>query len=584
MAKASRAKRPPNTGLSEIHVDTGMLPVADQPFETEDKTLDMSIGEIKPVGIHFDHELEPPVQAKEKDEPANQLPAKVISFDISTVKFDINQKQIDEFKELVPTLVIKNIDDRAGYAKVVETRGKLKKARLDAQHTMEDLTEDAKTYTKAVTTQFKSYEGQLKPLEAVLQAKEDWFDGERKRIEDEKKQAETKRVQDRTAILLSVGCTYDGNNFVFGNNIVTADQLKTLSDELFETISSQIRMVHEEQIEQKRKDDLAAEQLRKENEAKQSQLAKEREEFQKQVTDFRKFQLSQIGFEELPNGNYSFFINKDAQTLVTKDELVVGATDWQKFFVDTMLEVNKLKAAEEQRKVDEKETLANQTKADADAYLKEQKTIQLHNIRHSILEAAGFEPSSEGFVSNGIENLHLISIDNLSDFDFKTLIDNCIVTKKSIEEKRFKAEKRRGDLRALGLTIYKDLNQVASFAYQSAHVFKIFVPDTEEFLLKRDDDFWTNKTLVGVQTQVAALKKADQAKITELLNEETAKRDATKGDIEKLIDFKHSIQVLKQCEPRDLTQQITTNLITKIDESLEKMCNLIDQEISRLTP
>lgn len=579
MAKASRAKRPTTEPLQDITME--QTPIIQEHHGEP---------EIEGIVINMD-DIIPPVQEKPVEELPN-LPATVL-FDASLVKFDINQEQINKYKELVPTLKIESAEDKKGYELVYETRQELKRARTTLEKKRKELVAPHNKYVTAVNDKANEYKDQLEPLEAQLQEKEKWFEAEQERINKEREEKEATRVADRTAILIDNGAAFDGMSFAKGTFALSVGDIRTMDDEDFNRIANEIKTIHEQELaeEQRKKDKEERERLdlleaQRKLKEQEEELQKQLEEAKEREIKFRVYQLEQSGFTK--KGIHWMFENTQGSTgLFRADVETLSAAEWQSRFADMLAEKSTLIAREEkeQQRIKDEQEAVNRKVA-----MLETRGMQLNNLGYNYLnedEASYWFKHDEGKEYS----IAKVIYNDESDVTWtKIILDLKLTTRDFLKEKEanaLKAEKRRGDLKGLGLTLEKILTitwgDTECFVYRGKHIIHPFIPNDETTLVKRDDEYWNTKTLPGVKSKVAALKEADEQEITKRLNEETQRKDLAKTDVEKLQELNAKLYSFQSRELPNVVLEPATHAIHIVHGKLEDAIAYVEKTIKDLS-
>jgi chemotaxis protein histidine kinase CheA len=241
-------------------------------------------------------------------------------------KFGITDTAIAEMGSKYLKLTVKGIEDKAGLASVHSARMDVVKKRTSVEAVRKELKEDVLTWGRMIDTEAKRITELLAPIEDHLSAEERKVTEEIIRIKREKEEKEKARIQARINRLFAFGCRFDGSAYSFFtidySFNASQDQIKTASDEQFEKMCSDIQSAidtenaraaeierqrkeedarlakirEEQEAERKRLEAIAAEQARKEAEARaeierqqaalraeQERIAKEQAEKERKV-------------------------------------------------------------------------------------------------------------------------------------------------------------------------------------------------------------------------------------------------------------------------------------------------------------
>lgn len=168
-------------------------------------------------------------------------------------KLEIAKGALVQNKELCLEMKINGQEDAEGYKKVKKTRIEQKNIRLNIKKACEAGREPSIIEQKRWIALEKEWTAEVLEGEKHLQAEQDKYDAEKERIQKEKQESEEKRLLSRTSTLSSFGATYDGSFYKLGDESVSAEVIKGISDEKFEEeVSSKFKAIFEEREEQKR--------------------------------------------------------------------------------------------------------------------------------------------------------------------------------------------------------------------------------------------------------------------------------------------------------------------------------------------
>lgn len=121
------------------------------------------------------------------------------------VKYNITDAALAEYEHLYMGLVVKNLDDKAGFEAVHAARMVVKGKRCEVENKRKELKASALEWGRKVDAEAKRIFGKLAPIETHLENEENKVVNERKRIEAEKAEAERQRIQDRVDHLAKYG-------------------------------------------------------------------------------------------------------------------------------------------------------------------------------------------------------------------------------------------------------------------------------------------------------------------------------------------------------------------------------------------
>jgi hypothetical protein len=261
-------------------------------------------------------------------------------------KFNITDASIYGLERRFGDLKIANIEDAEGYKVVRAARLEIKSYRIEIDKRRKELTEDALKYQRAINAEAKRITSMLSPLEDQLHEQEKAHEVELERIKKENEQFELQRIQSRINQLLSFGFTFDGASykadFAQESITVSAEKLRTVSEEAFETRMVQVRGYYyaklkadleaKERAEAERKAEQdRIEQQRREQAAKEKELAEREAKIKAEEERIakEKVKLSPVDVELVKDTGFSIpeCLDPDARPTLVISQLDVKVED-----------------------------------------------------------------------------------------------------------------------------------------------------------------------------------------------------------------------------------------------------------------
>lgn len=510
----------------------------------------------------------------------------LIVLDPTVVKFDITQATIDEYKKKVPTLLGKPFTDRKAYAEVYETRVQLKNARCAGVNKVDELLEDVKKYSKAVKEAWKVYENQISPLEDQLQAEEDRIKLEIQKDKDRKVMEEAKRIQERTALLIQNGCTFEDGTYSYLQVKFTSDQIAKYTDQEFNTKFEVVKEWHERDVKRKKDEEEKLRESRLQQEKDKEELDARLKDFMVEQVKFRKYQLESIGMKETEPGYYVF---ANTAGSIGRGEEHYGtphAKEWQETLSNTIAVISKLTEQEKTRIEALKAKIEADAQKQADAYLVESRNA----MREVTLKANGYDKvhdndrsyyKFEEVYKLGNEHLEKAGTFYVSHEEFNCPEDQWPGVVEQVQkhfnlyiEKQRMVSSRVDDLLDLGMSIEDN-----RFGFRGKHVHQVFLDNTLEALLRKDNKQW-QESLGKARAVIAGLRLKDQDEISRLLDEETKRKESEKGDLEKIRDFRAILVETKSRIPV-IIKPLANHLMAEISAGFNRMLDRVDVEIER---
>lgn len=211
----------------------------------------------------------------------------VIAVDVSKienalVKRNVTEEAIAQLKTFLD-LKVNGIADKEGYKLADESRKICKKIRGLTKEVCQEGRAAAIAEQKAWIAKEKEITGEIEAVEEYLEGQLKVIDDEKKRIKEEQDIADQLRIQKRTARLLDLGMTLQGDNYMLESHIINALHVKVYSDFEFEGLVAPVEVDAKRIAEEKAAEATKLAEL-------QAQQAKEREEFEAQRREFEEQQ------------------------------------------------------------------------------------------------------------------------------------------------------------------------------------------------------------------------------------------------------------------------------------------------------
>lgn len=388
------------------------------------------------------------------------------------VKNNITEETIKAMRESFLPLTINGIHDKEGYKLVNEKRILCKNTAVLAKKICEQGRKDAVAEQKAWIKVQNDVTSQIRAIEEELEAKQKVIDDEKRRIKEEEEKKEQARLQSRTVLLINLGMTLQGENYVLEDHLVSALHVKIYDDFNFEALVAPVRetanriKLEKEEAEKKRlEDEEKFRQLQAQQEEERRKLEEERTAFeaaQKKAKEEEEERIKAIQeetkklleakkktrIEQLFNLGMAYTGDKYVfQGFSIKEGDITSVTDdsWAKFLEETAkptiagikqeiekerlakIEEDKKAAVEAERKRMEAEIL--QKELEAERLRKEQEAKQLAEK----LEAerlASLKPDEEK-LTDYLKKLWEVprpTFSNTSYIEFSTTIENSLRT------------------------------------------------------------------------------------------------------------------------------------------------------------
>ena len=156
---------------------------------------------------------------------------------------DINDVRIAKMHEEYMPLVITDLKNEKQFDAVHQARMVVKKSRILIQNVSKKTRERAVQFQKDCIAEEKRLVGLIEPIEAHLESEEGKVEAEKARIKAEAEQKEAIRLQERIQGLVSLGCIFDGQNYIYGNLKAPIPLIKVADDEQFGKMFEQISEV-----------------------------------------------------------------------------------------------------------------------------------------------------------------------------------------------------------------------------------------------------------------------------------------------------------------------------------------------------
>jgi len=160
-------------------------------------------------------------------------------------RLEFEESMIAELSKNYMAIVVKDINDKAGFDEAHAARMKVKEFRVKLTKSAKAFRDKANKFSKLVIKVENHIVDMLSPIEDHLQAQEDIINNEKARIKDEEDAKEAARIQARIDKLFAFGCSFNGMNYVLpfapsGYSVPSAI-VKTCTDGQYETICAEFK-------------------------------------------------------------------------------------------------------------------------------------------------------------------------------------------------------------------------------------------------------------------------------------------------------------------------------------------------------
>ena len=288
----------------------------------------------------------------DNDADVMELPA-ITNMDV--VKLNITDAEIARLKEEYLPLVINDIEDKIGLAKVYAARQDVKKKRVALVRYASGLKEKALAWQRKVNEEQNRVVKEFEAIEQHLQAEEDKVQKEKDRIAAEKEKAAQEVLQTRVTKLAAYGYTVD---LVLLRSITDQQFELTLANAKSEYEKELARKAEEERLQKLEQERLIAERkeledLREKQREQQKIIDKQNEEQENQRNELRRQkinarcqQLIALGMRlDKINMIYAFEdVTADIEEITQMND-----AEFVSFVIDISAVINKRKAATEKR-------------------------------------------------------------------------------------------------------------------------------------------------------------------------------------------------------------------------------------------
>ncbi|MDD5135290.1 MAG: hypothetical protein PHP01_07760 [Phycisphaerae bacterium] len=161
------------------------------------------------------------------------------------VIYDVNEAVIKKIADAYLPLKVTGVDDKANYEIVRKARLDVVKHRTAIEKERKKYKEKALKYGRDVDAEAKRLTALLEPVEDHLTEQENIVLHEIERKKREAEEKEAARIQARIDNLFSIGCTFNGQNYLLpfapAGYTVPSPLAKTCNDEQFEVICGEFQ-------------------------------------------------------------------------------------------------------------------------------------------------------------------------------------------------------------------------------------------------------------------------------------------------------------------------------------------------------
>jgi hypothetical protein len=217
-------------------------------------------------------------------------------------KENITEKVLVELKAKYGDLKLKSLDDKESYLELKEAAKVCSKVRNAVVKCCKLLREEAVAYQKKCVAKEKEIVSIVSEIEDPIDAEIAKYDAELNRKEEEEKQRKENEYMSRTQNLTKMGAVYSNNEFTLGEFSIEANLVKDCSQEVWESdmlpkFQEQYEIIEAVKIEEQKKKDAEAAELKR----KQDELAEQQRKFQEEQAEFQRKQdeIARIEREKL---------------------------------------------------------------------------------------------------------------------------------------------------------------------------------------------------------------------------------------------------------------------------------------------
>lgn len=314
-------------------------------------------------------------RGEEKQEAKKEETTAVVQNDFvaqELAKFNISDAVIAEWKKDFLPLQVTGVDDKEGMTKVTEAWRTVRNTRISIEKKGKELRADAIRFQKSVISEEKRLVDELTPIEEHLEKQKNFVEEQKERIRQEKEKQIQIRVQSRTAELVKLGYSFNGDSYELitdeGTIKISTIEVKMFEDPQFNVFVLKGQIWHEKERVRLEEE----ERVRKEEQARLAKIAEEQEAERKRLEAIR---LEQERKEaEIKAAQEKLEADKRAaeQAKIRAEELERAKTE---------AAAKALKDAEEKRKAEE----AAKAKAEQECIAKE-KAAEAERLRLETLK------------------------------------------------------------------------------------------------------------------------------------------------------------------------------------------------------
>lgn len=338
------------------------------------------------------------------------------------VKNNITEAVIASLKERYGSLKLKALDDKESYLELKEAAKECSKVRNLAVKCCKAGREDAVKVQKLWVAKEKEVVGEILAVETPLDEEIAKFDAEVERIKVEEKNRQEESYMHRTQSLTKMGAMYANSEFTLGEFSIEANLVKDCSQEVWDNemlpkFQEQYEIIEAVKIEeQKKKDAEAAELKRKQDELEEQQrkFKEEQAEFQRKQDEAARIERERLAEENreklrlqnelqntrlqklMPFNPYAHNVNTSSLWSLSEEEFVTTLNSTKE--AHELAEDNKQKQIAEAAATKERERIAEENR------LAEIKRQQEEQRKVEELAISGDKVNWEHFI-NQLNNL-----------------------------------------------------------------------------------------------------------------------------------------------------------------------------------
>lgn len=218
--------------------------------------------------------------------------------EIKLVQNNVTEQILVALKEKYGNLRLKGVEDKESYLELKTAAKDCAKVRTLTTKLCKEGRERAVREQKLWIAKEKEIIGRVAEVEDVLDAEIKKFDDEVQRKANEEKKRQEDAYINRQATLTKMGARYENGNFVLGETSFEAELVKGASEDIWQDaivpkFNAEYQVIEAARIEEERKKEEAAAELRRQQEElqrQQEELRKQQEEMNRQRMEAERIQ------------------------------------------------------------------------------------------------------------------------------------------------------------------------------------------------------------------------------------------------------------------------------------------------------